>query len=296
MCGYAAAVAKAHERHELTPDLYLAGVWVAYRTGALKENLTLSAHLAEHARYIELLMDQCGWDKLDQIMSPADESMPYAASLDEAIQKAVDKEQPLMALINGPVTSAVKLGGKISTAYHEAGHAIVSLVLRPNVRIVKATIKPEGDSSGHVRYDETSPYYQTSTTLEDFRENLCVLMAGRAAQVLKFGLDAASSGAISDFANATQSAWQAITTLGLDDDFGPVVLPALKQDEKFPVSSGWLFDEAQRRLQQVLKESYKLTQQILKDNEKMLDQLAFLLMERETVSEEEIRKELILAL
>jgi hypothetical protein len=287
LCGFASAVAGAHGCGELTTDLYLAGAWVAYQTGALKDNLTLSAHIAEHAKQIELLIQKNGWDQLDTVKLPVNELLPCASSFNEAMQNAVKKEQPLMALINEPVTAAVKLGERIGVAYHEAGHALVSLVLRPNVRIVKATIRPEGNAGGYVHFNGIG---KGNSTKEDFREDLCVALAGQAAQVLKFGQDAADTGAYSDYGNATLSTWRAITVHGLDDEFGPVMLNVLSQDEKRPVTSGWLFDEAQRRLQQVMKDAYKQTLQILKDNEIKLNEIAQLLIEKETISEEEMRQ------
>lgn len=287
LCGFASAVASTHGCGELTTDLYLAGAWVAYQTGALKDNLTLSAHLAEHAKQIELLIQKNGWGQLDTVKHPVNELLPCASSFSEAMQNAVGNEQPLMALINGPVTAAVKLSERIGVAYHEAGHALVSLILRPNVRIAKATIRPEGNAGGYVSFNGIE---RSSVTREDFRENLCVALAGQAAQVLKFGQDAADTGAYSDYGSATLSTWRAITVHGLDDEFGPVMLDALSQDEKRPVTSGWLFDEAQRRLQHIMKDAYKQTQQILKENEAKLNEIAQLLIEKETISEEDMRQ------
>jgi len=196
--------------------------------------------------------------------------------------------EPPGCLINSGLKIATEIASQPGTAYHEAGHAIVSLVLRPNVRIEKVTIIAEHDFAGYVKYDESNPYYHSSTTREDFLENLCVLMAGRIAQVIQFGELAADSGAQSDFGRATAQAWQGITELSLDEEFGPIVLPALAKG--LEVKQGWLFDEAQRRLQIVLKQQYSEAQKILKTHWTSVDAVAQLLLVKKTINEEEIRK------
>lgn len=105
------------------------------------------------------------------------------------------------------------------TAYHEAGHAFVSMMYADVTDpIHKATIIPRGRALGmvqHLPIDE-----KVSMTIAEVRANLAVALAGRAAEEVFFGPDKITTGAESDIASATRLARYAITTAGLSPRVG----------------------------------------------------------------------------
>ncbi|MCH2457448.1 MAG: ATP-dependent zinc metalloprotease FtsH [Henriciella sp.] len=106
------------------------------------------------------------------------------------------------------------------TAYHEAGHAIVSLKMPSTDPVHKATIIPRGRALGMVmQLPEDDKYSQTR---QEMTSRLAVLMGGRVAEELAFGEEAVTSGASSDIQMATRIARAMVTSYGLSDEIGPV--------------------------------------------------------------------------
>ena len=109
------------------------------------------------------------------------------------------------------------------TAYHEAGHAFVSMhyadVTDP---IHKATIIPRGRALGMVQHLPVDN--KVSMTIEEVRANLSVSLAGRASEEVFFGPKKITTGAESDIASATRMARYSITTAGLSKKIGMVAI------------------------------------------------------------------------
>ncbi|MCB2064409.1 MAG: cell division protein FtsH, partial [Novosphingobium sp.] len=109
---------------------------------------------------------------------------------------------------------------KRMTAYHEAGHAIVSINEPASDPIHKATIIPRGRALGMVmRLPERDNY---SYHRDKMHANLAVSMGGRVAEELIFGHDKVSSGASSDIQYATDLARNMVTKWGMSDKLGPL--------------------------------------------------------------------------
>lgn len=128
-------------------------------------------------------------------------------------------EPIIMEMING-----MKYGEKIEdsrlevmlmrTAYHEAGHAVVSKILMPEQRIEQITVTPRADALGFVSYDQQE--YQNHTRAW-FQNRMCVCYAGRAAEVKQYGEEGIEAGASGDLKTASHLAYVAITELGMDE-------------------------------------------------------------------------------
>ena len=109
---------------------------------------------------------------------------------------------------------------KKMTAYHEAGHAIVSVHEEASDPIHKATIIPRGRALGMVmRLPERDSY---SYHRDKMHANLSVSMGGRVAEEIIFGHDKVSSGASSDIQYATDLARNMVTKWGMSDKLGPL--------------------------------------------------------------------------
>ena len=106
------------------------------------------------------------------------------------------------------------------TAWHEAGHAIVAMNVPSADPVHKATIIPRGRALGMVMQLPTDDKLSMNKT--EMVSRLAILMGGRVAEELKFGVDNVTAGAASDIQQATRLARAMITRWGFSDSVGPV--------------------------------------------------------------------------
>jgi cell division protease FtsH len=116
------------------------------------------------------------------------------------------------------------------TAYREGGRAIVALHVPAADPVHKATIIPRGRSMGSVK--QVPEDDQLSTTMEQMKARLAVLLGGRAAEEMTFGRDKITSGAAADLEEATKLARNMVTRWGLSESLGTVAYGE-NQDEVF---------------------------------------------------------------
>jgi cell division protease FtsH len=179
------------------------------------------------------------------------------------------------------------------TAYHEGGHALVSLNMTGSTPIHKATIIPRGGALGMV---QTLPERdQISQSYEQLIAMLAMAMGGRVAEELIFGANKVTSGAASDIQQCTRVARAMITQLGFSDKLGTVAYSEPQQEQFLGYSLGrtqslseatqQLIDAEVRRL---VQEAYDTATRILTEKRADLETLANGLLEFETLSGEEI--------
>ncbi len=176
---------------------------------------------------------------------------------------------------------------KVTTAYHEAGHTLVAKLLPNADKVHKVTIIPRGRALGITQQlPEEDRYTYTKDYLLD---RLCVLFGGRVAEELALGT--ISTGAGNDIERATEIARRMVAEWGMSDRIGPI---AVKLKEQFgePVE---LISEEMKRLidkevKRIIKETYERTKELISQNMDKLENLAKALLERETLTGEEIDK------
>ncbi|MBB4631060.1 ATP-dependent zinc metalloprotease FtsH [Sphingosinicella soli] len=183
---------------------------------------------------------------------------------------------------------------KKMTAYHEAGHAIVSVHEEASDPIHKATIIPRGRALGMVmRLPERDQY---SYHRDKMHANLAVSMGGRVAEELIFGYDKVSSGASSDIQYATDLARSMVTQWGLSDKLGPMKL-AENQEEVFLGHSVTKTQNVSEQTAQlidheikaIVMRGYERAKSLLTEHSEELHTLAQALLEYETLSGDEIK-------
>ena len=191
-------------------------------------------------------------------------------------------------------TMAMTEDEKKMTAYHEAGHALVSLHEPASDPIHKATIIPRGRALGMVmRLPERDQY---SYHRDKMYANLAVAMGGRVAEEVIFGHDKVSSGASSDISYATDLARSMATQWGMSDKLGPLKYVE-NQEEVFlghSVTRAQNMSEETARLidsevRAIVTAGYDRAKQLLTDHIDQLHAIAGALLEYETLTGEEIR-------
>lgn len=163
-------------------------------------------------------------------------------------------------------------------ALHEAGHAVVSLKLLKTSRIKRISILPASRSMAG--YNLSIPAEKTILRKNDMENQLAVILAGRAAEVMINGDDGLTSGASGDLAKAAELAGAMITELGMGDD-PSVSLRALSVASGSPI-------HAEQAITALLNRMYAKAAQVLSENSDLLMRLTEALLQHETLDEEEI--------
>ena len=160
------------------------------------------------------------------------------------------------------------------TAYHEAGHAVVSKFLPTQTDVKEVSIIPRGLAGGYTMYKTNEDKYYISKT--ELLEKLVALMGGRAAE--KLALNEISTGASNDIEVATGIARDMLTVYGMDDKLGPI---SLKVDDPYELQifGEKVIDEVGNEIKLLIDNAYTTAQKILMENMDILDKVAQTLLE-----------------
>ena len=177
---------------------------------------------------------------------------------------------------------------KKMTAYHEGGHALVSLKMPGSVPIHKATIIPRGRALGMVQ--SLPERDQISQSYEEMIAQLAMAMGGRVAEELVFGEKNITSGASGDIQQATRLARAMVTQLGFSPILGRMAYGEPNADV---FSAPKIAEETQKvvdsEIKRLVEDGYQTAKKILTEYRKELDTLAHGLLEFETLSGSEIK-------
>ncbi len=178
------------------------------------------------------------------------------------------------------------------TAFHEAGHAVVSKLVDKNSHIHKVSIIPRGRAGGFTMdvKNEDTQYLSKNEMLND----IAVFLGGRVAEELT--MDDISTGASSDIQRATDMARKMITKYGMSDVIGPVSF-----DDGGEVFIGRDFAHSKAysektaasiddEVRSIMASQYEKTTQILTENMDILKRVANKLLEKETINTEEFEE------
>ena len=220
------------------------------------------------------------------------EAALLAARRNKSFIEMAEIEDAMIKVVVGTEKKTRNLGEKEKklTAYHEAGHAIVSRLLPSQDPVHQISIIPRGRAGGYTMNLPTEDkYYETKNEMID---RILVLLGGRAAEKIK--LDDISTGASNDIERATKIARQMVTKFGMSDKIGPIHLGS-SNDEVFIgrdfVQSKNLSEvfaaEIDREVRDIIENSYERCIKLLEENSDILDNVAKVLMEKEKISGEE---------
>ncbi|SFA89323.1 membrane protease FtsH catalytic subunit [Poseidonocella pacifica] len=181
---------------------------------------------------------------------------------------------------------------KEKTAYHEAGHAIVGLTLPKCDPVYKATIIPRGGALGMVV--SLPEIDRLNWHKSECVQKLAMTMAGKAAEIQKYGQDEVSNGPAGDIQQASQLARAMVLRWGMSDKVGNIDYAEAHegysgQTPGFSVSAHTkeLIEEEVKRL---IQEAYDTAADILRERHDEWERLAQGLLEYETLTGEEIKR------
>ena len=224
-----------------------------------------------------------------QLANLVNEAALYAARQNKRVVTMEDLEYAKDKVMMGSERKSMAMNEeeKKLTAYHEAGHAIVSLHEPESDPIHKATIIPRGQALGMVmRLPEGDRY---SFSYAKMKANLSVAMGGRVAEELTFGAEKVTNGASGDIQQATRLARAMVTEWGLSEKVGLIDYSDDEPDfrrKQISTETAALIETEVRRL---VDEGYSKAKKILTDHAKDFEKLAKALLEYETLSGDEIK-------
>ena len=171
------------------------------------------------------------------------------------------------------------------TAYHEAGHAVVSRYLPTQTNVKEISIIPRGVAGGYTMYkSDEDKYYISKTEME---EKLIALLGGRAAEQLV--LDDISTGASNDIEVATKIARDMVTKYGMSKTLGPIDFQG-KEPYEMQIFGEDIGDKIGQEVKKLIDTAYNDAQELLKQHRDKLDLIAQALLEKEKINEEDFKR------
>jgi len=171
------------------------------------------------------------------------------------------------------------------TAYHEAGHAVVSRYLPTQTNVKEVSIIPRGVAGGYTMYKTNEDKYYISKT--EMQEKLIALLGGRAAE--KLVLDDISTGASNDIEVATQIARDMVTKYGMSDKLGPIDFQG-KEPYEIQMFGENIGDRIGQEVKMLIDTAYNDAQILLREHRDKLDEIAETLLRKEKINEQEFNK------
>nr|WP_199290102.1 ATP-dependent zinc metalloprotease FtsH3 [Leptolyngbya sp. FACHB-36] len=183
-------------------------------------------------------------------------------------------------------------------AYHEAGHALVGALMPDYDPVQKISIIPRGRAGGLTWFTPSEDRMDSGLYSRSYLQNqMAVALGGRLAEEIIFGEEEVTTGASNDLQQVARVARQMVTRFGMSDRLGPVALGRqqgnmflgrdISAERDFSEETAAAIDDEVRNL---VDQAYRRCKAVLESNRHVLDQLAQMLIEKETVDAEELQE------
>ncbi len=286
-------VTTAENREDVNPELVSPG------------RIDLSVEVPEFDRearrfFIEKILEKPNDGKID-----VDKVVRYISGMSGYELERIGQEAALYAIRNDldcitediliDQINTIKYGRKLDrkhirnieedlrkTAVHEAAHAVVSHTLLPHIKIEQVTITPRSDILGFVAY--TIEDFDDNVSREEIFNNICVMLAGRVAQIRKFGPEGMDSGAGNDLEQATYMAYSAIAGLGMDEEIGFVHIDTLQHH----VDKSMFKELLEERIRHWIRDATAKAETLVEEHWLRIEHLAAVLIQQEIVDGAEL--------
>lgn len=190
---------------------------------------------------------------------------------------------------------------KSLVAYHEAGHALVGALMPDYDPVQKISIIPRGRAGGLTWFTPSEERMDSGLYSRSYLQNqMAVALGGRIAEEIIFGDEEVTTGASNDLQQVARVARQMVTRFGMSDRLGPVALGRqqgnvflgrdIMAERDFSEETASAIDDEVRNL---VEQAYRRAKEVLVHNRSVLDQLADMLIDKETVDAEELQELLI---
>ncbi|WP_442784322.1 MULTISPECIES: ATP-dependent zinc metalloprotease FtsH [unclassified Cocleimonas] len=179
---------------------------------------------------------------------------------------------------------------KSNTAYHEAGHAIVGLIVPDHDPVYKVTIIPRGRALGVTMFLPEEDKYSASK--QNLESQISTLFGGRIAEEMILGKEGVTTGASNDIERATSIARNMVTKWGLSEKLGPLSYSDDENQGFMGAPTKSVSDDTAHEIddevRKIIDTNYVRAETILKENIDKLDAMAKALIKYETIDQEQI--------
>jgi cell division protease FtsH len=186
-------------------------------------------------------------------------------------------------------------------AFHEAGHALVGALMPDYDPVQKISIIPRGQAGGLTFFTPSEERMESGLYSRSYLQNqMAVALGGRVAEEIVYGEDEVTTGASNDLQQVARVARQMVTRFGMSDRLGPVALGRsqggmflgrdIAAERDFSEDTAAAIDE---EVSQLVDEAYRRATEVLVANRPVLDELAEILVEKETVDAEQLQELLL---
>jgi cell division protease FtsH len=186
-------------------------------------------------------------------------------------------------------------------AYHESGHALVGALMPDYDPVQKISIIPRGNAGGLTFFTPSEERMESGLYSRAYLQNqMAVALGGRVAEEIVYGEDEVTTGASNDLQQVARVARQMVTRFGMSEKLGPVALGRsqggmflgrdIAAERDFSEDTAATIDE---EVSQLVEEAYRRATAVLTNNRAVLDELAEMLVEKETVDAEELQELLV---
>lgn len=212
------------------------------------------------------------------------EAAIYAATNGKTKINKNDFSRVFDKLILGPEsnTLVVTENKKKLVAYHEAGHALIGILLGDYDNIRKISIVPRGSAGGVTYFEPDEERVDMGLYTREYLENqIMVLLAGRVAEEVKFGTNKVTTGASHDFTQVTRLAIGMVTEYGFNETIG-------KLDVSDNIIGDAVSSDIASEVKLIVEVAYNYTKQLVEKYIIYLDAIAMALLEKEHLNPDEI--------
>ncbi len=182
-------------------------------------------------------------------------------------------------------------------AYHEAGHALVGACMPDYDAVAKVSIIPRGQAGGLTFFTPSEERMESGLYSRSYLQNqMAVALGGRVAEEIVYGEEEVTTGASNDLQQVANVARQMITKFGMSEKIGPVALGQsqggmflgrdMNATRDFSEDTAATIDV---EVSELVDTAYKRATKVLSDNRVVLDEMASMLIERETIDTEDIQ-------
>lgn len=206
-----------------------------------------------------------------------------------------DVEEAMVKVMMGPEKKSKVISEKEKklTAYHEAGHAVVSRFLPTHDTVHQISIIPRGMAGGYTMYKPNED--KSFRSMSEMKESIVSLLGGRVAE--KLVLNDISTGASNDIERASKIARDMVMKYGMSEKLGPITFGDT-QEEVFlgmEKNNGRNYSEKvasqiDEEVGNIINGAYKFAERVLKENIEKLHKVAEILIEKEKMSAEEFEE------
>uniref|UniRef100_A0A7E4V066 AAA domain-containing protein n=1 Tax=Panagrellus redivivus TaxID=6233 RepID=A0A7E4V066_PANRE len=264
------------ERQELF-DMYLNRIKLDKKTPGLSKRLA------------QMTPGMSGAD----IANVVNEAAIHAASAEHKIVNIDDLTYAMDRILAGPEKRSKTLvqEEREVVAYHESGHALVGWLLEHTDALLKVTIIPR--TSAALGFAQYNPRDRKLYTKEELFDRMCMALGGRAAENVFFGR--ITTGAQNDLEKVTKQAYAQVKNYGMSTVVGPLSFSAPPGEErasqfyKKPFSNQFK-QVMDNEVSTLVAQAYWVTEELIRDNKDKLEVIAKALLERETLSYEDVKK------